>query len=659
MRVGLVGAGFMGGVHLNAYAGIPEVEVVGVADARIDSAVAGAKIVGARPYASYEELVAAEDVEVVDICLPTAFHSDLAVRAAGEARHVILEKPIARTIEDAQEILDSFSGDGPRLFVGHVVRFFPEYVGIKEKIDAGDLGTVGVVRTSRRSPFLLGWNDWYADWRISGGVPSEPGHPRLRLPALDPRRGREGLRPRHARTRAQPPGLRPRYPALRERNHRPRRGALGVPWSLQLLHRGRGEQRPTHSGQHRTRLTPADKRGLGRGSRPRLRKEPVREGARTLHPLYSDRRRAYRAVARRLRGAQDRPRRDRIRPDRRTRYTGRPGVSVRVGLVSFAHVHSPAYAGVLRDLAAADFVGIADENTGRGAEAAEHIGVRFFDSATSLFEEVEAVVVCSENRNHARDVIPALRGGVHVLCEKPISTTVEDARAMIQASEDSESQLRTAFPVRYLPSMVRARELVREGALGRVLALNGTNHGQIPGGWFLDPELAGGGAVMDHTVHLADLLRWMLDAEVKSVYAEVDSFFGAGGTDDAAILTLELEGGSFADGAFATIDPSWSRGEGYPTWGDVTLRISGTFGVLDVDPFAQPLRTFDHETGTPSWSYTGEDMNALMLEDFLRGVTEGEPSGASGLDGLRTLEVVLAAYRSGEDHEPKKVERTP
>jgi UDP-N-acetylglucosamine 3-dehydrogenase len=170
MRVGLVGAGFMGGVHLNAYAGIPEVEVVGVADARIESAEAGAAIVGARPYASYDELVAAEDVEVVDVCLPTAFHRDLAVRAAGEGRHVILEKPIARTIEDAQEILDAFSGEGPRLFVGHVVRFFPEYVGIKARIEGGDLGTVGVVRTSRRSPFLLGWNDWYADWRVSGGV---------------------------------------------------------------------------------------------------------------------------------------------------------------------------------------------------------------------------------------------------------------------------------------------------------------------------------------------------------------------------------------------------------------------------------------------------------------------------------------------------------
>jgi predicted dehydrogenase len=144
--------------------------VVGVADPSRESAASGARLAGARPYSSYEELVAAEDVDVVDVCLPTAFHKDLAVRAARDGKHVILEKPIARTIEDAAEILEAFSGGESRLFVGHVVRFFPEYVGIKKKIDAGELGTIGVVRTSRRSPFLRGWNDWYADWRVSGGV---------------------------------------------------------------------------------------------------------------------------------------------------------------------------------------------------------------------------------------------------------------------------------------------------------------------------------------------------------------------------------------------------------------------------------------------------------------------------------------------------------
>jgi UDP-N-acetylglucosamine 3-dehydrogenase len=229
---------------------------------------------------------------------------------------------------------------------------------------------------------------------------------------------------------------------------------------------------------------------------------------------------------------------------------------------------------------------------------------------------------------------------------------------MIRASEEAQRQLRIAFPVRYLPAVLQARGIVRSGGIGRILALNGTNHGQIPGGWFLDPELAGGGALMDHTVHLADALRWMLDAEAKSVYAEIGSFFGAGGIDDGAILTLELEGGVIADGAFATIDPSWSRGEGYPTWGDVTLRITGTSGVLNVDAFAQRLTTFDHESANVSWTYTGEDMNVLMFEDFLRGVAEGSPSGASGVDGLRALEIVLGAYRSAEDNEPKRVERT-
>jgi UDP-N-acetylglucosamine 3-dehydrogenase len=163
---------------------------------------------------------------------------------------------------------------------------------------------------------------------------------------------------------------------------------------------------------------------------------------------------------------------------------------------------------------------------------------------------------------------------------------------------------------------------------------------------------------MDHTVHVADALRWMFGAEAKSVYAEVGTFFGAEGIDDGAILTLEFKGGMVADGAFATIDPSWSRGEGYPTWGDVTLRITGASGVLNVDAFAQRLTTFDHEAGSTSWTYTGEDMNVLMLEDFLRSVAEDSPADASGVDGLRALEIVLFAYRSAEDNEPKEVEQT-
>ncbi len=321
----------------------------------------------------------------------------------------------------------------------------------------------------------------------------------------------------------------------------------------------------------------------------------------------------------------------------------------RAGIVSFAHLHAHDYASALGDLSGlAEFVGITDDNPSRGREAAERYRVRFFEDAKKLFEETEAVIVCSENSKHLRDVSAALEGGVHVLCEKPIATTTDDARAMIEASRRANLQLRIAFPVRYTPAVRQAKQVIESGEIGRIIAVNGTNHGKIPGGWFLEPEASGGGAVMDHTVHVADLLRWMLGTEVQSVYAEIGTFFGDGEIDDGAILTLELE-----NGTFSTIDPSWSRGAGYPTWGDLTLQIVGTRGVISVDAFAPSLTVFNHDTSSTEFLSTGEDMNRLMLEDFLSGVRKGAPAGASAEDGLRTLEVALAAYRSGRDHEPK------
>jgi UDP-N-acetylglucosamine 3-dehydrogenase len=97
MKIGLVGAGFIGNTHLEAYARIPEAEVVGVADARFKAAVAAARVSGSAPYKSYEEMVAREDVDVVDVCVPTSFHRELAIKAARDDKHVILEKPIARS----------------------------------------------------------------------------------------------------------------------------------------------------------------------------------------------------------------------------------------------------------------------------------------------------------------------------------------------------------------------------------------------------------------------------------------------------------------------------------------------------------------------------------------------------------------------------------
>ena len=174
-------------------------------------------------------------------------------------------------------------------------------------------------------------------------------------------------------------------------------------------------------------------------------------------------------------------------------------------------------------------------------------------------------------------------------------------------------RLATAFPCRYSPAFGRLRAQVQAGAIGEVLAIRGTNRGRMPGGWFMDRALSGGGAVIDHTVHVADLNRVLLGREATEVYAEIGSGFYHQEWDDTGFLTIGYDGG-----VFATLDTSWSRPKTYPTWGDVTMQVVGTGGVLDMDMFAQNLVHYDDAAGRVGWTNWGSGMDAGLVADFLR-----------------------------------------
>ena len=173
--------------------------------------------------------------------------------------------------------------------------------------------------------------------------------------------------------------------------------------------------------------------------------------------------------------------------------------------------------------------------------------------------------------------------------------------------------------------------------------MRGTNPGQYPGRWFGDPIEAGGGAAMDHTVHLADVLRWLLDDEFVRVHAELGSFLYGLPVEDCGLLTLDLSGG-----AFASIDCGWSRPATFPTWGGVTMHVVGERGTVDVDVFRQSLTHYDDAAGVTKLVGWGDDLNALMVGGFVDAILAGRPVPISGEDGLRSLEVVVAAYRSAE-----------
>ena len=99
-----------------------------------------------------------------------------------------------------------------------------------------------------------------------------------------------------------------------------------------------------------------------------------------------------------------------------------------------------------------------------------------------------------------------------------------------------------------------AKKAIDENAVGKILAAKTTNHGSMPGGWFIEKEKSGGGAVMDHTPHVVDLLRWMMKSDPVEVYAEADTLFHDIDIDDAGMLTIQ-----FDNGVFASLDTSWSR----------------------------------------------------------------------------------------------------
>jgi UDP-N-acetylglucosamine 3-dehydrogenase len=326
-----------------------------------------------------------------------------------------------------------------------------------------------------------------------------------------------------------------------------------------------------------------------------------------------------------------------------------PPKPLRIGMLHFAHFHSYAYARHLAMIPGVSLTGVADRDSARGRDAALRLRTRYFPSVDALLrEKPDAVIVGSENARHQTDVLDAASAGIHVFCEKPVATTVGAARRMIDACKRARVLLQVAFPVRFSPPVRRARELVRKGSIGTVLGASTTNRGRLVRSWFADPELSGGGAVMDHTVHVVDLLRWFLADEVVEVYAEAGRLLYADlGCEDCGLLSMK-----FRRGAFATLDTSWSRLESYPTWGDVTMRLWGKKGTIHLDAFSQNLTVWGDRARFEGW---GSDCDFAMMEDFVATLRMGKDPSATAEDAMRALEVTVGAYESIRTKKPVRL----
>jgi len=170
MKVAIIGCGGLGNVHADSYAAMPDVTVVGVCDLDEAHARAVADKTGAQIYVDYDRMLTGSGCDIVSIALPSHLHAEFTIRAARAGKHVICEKPIALRSEDAERMVSECDQHGVGLYVGHVVRFFPEYVRVKDQIIAGQLGNIGVVHAKRSGGHPGLARPWFADDNLSGGV---------------------------------------------------------------------------------------------------------------------------------------------------------------------------------------------------------------------------------------------------------------------------------------------------------------------------------------------------------------------------------------------------------------------------------------------------------------------------------------------------------
>jgi predicted dehydrogenase len=169
IRIALLGAGFMGTTHGRAYTNISGAEVVAVLDRNPEKALNLAREIGSRVETDPSKIFCDPDIDVIDITLPTPFHPEFAIQGLAAGKHVIIEKPLALTLPDADAILQAAQRSGKYLMVAHVIRFWPEYEVVQETIQSGRLGKP-LLATAYRLSSMPQWADWFRDPLQFGGA---------------------------------------------------------------------------------------------------------------------------------------------------------------------------------------------------------------------------------------------------------------------------------------------------------------------------------------------------------------------------------------------------------------------------------------------------------------------------------------------------------
>ena len=318
----------------------------------------------------------------------------------------------------------------------------------------------------------------------------------------------------------------------------------------------------------------------------------------------------------------------------------------------------------------AELVAVCSRDQSRADAFAEKHGANAaYSSLDAMLSDsrVEAVFICSPNALHASHGLAAAAAGKHVLCEKPMTTTVDDARSLVRGCREAGVKLGVGYHLRTHPGHILARESIAGGALGTVtLAQSQWGFGVRGQGpppprtglrqWWDQPDLIGGASTMMGTgVHAADLLRFLLGQEIVEVAAITDGQTEEKPLEQLATMCFRFEGGAIGTVCCGRVLPD-SRND-FTIYGS-DGRVSGRATLWEARQGSVEVVS---ETVNQAEDYTDEFLGNFIseLHDFRQAVEEDREPAASGVDGLRMVEVTLAMIESAKTGRRVKVTQAP
>ena len=329
-----------------------------------------------------------------------------------------------------------------------------------------------------------------------------------------------------------------------------------------------------------------------------------------------------------------------------------------IGAGFIADIHAESYHRFVPD---AEVVAVCSRSADRArAFAARHGVQRWFVEAEEAIarSECDVVDICVPNHLHAATALAAAAAGKHIIIEKPLCLTLDEADAMIGACRERSLKLMYAEELCFAPKYERVRQLVNEGAIGTVHYLRQCEkHSGPHSDWFYDPDRSGGGALMDMGCHGLAWFRWMLGPThpPRTVYAQMQGGLLHGGRtrcEESALCIVEFDGG-----AVGIVENSWAKPGGM----EDRVEVCGTGGVAFADLFmGNSVLTYSEKGysyamekagSTRGWTFATveEAFNQgypQELQHFIACVRHDRTPVSTGEDGRAVLEMMNAAYHS-------------